>query len=185
MAEMIPDRMPNKASAGEDRVFSLLKQLPDDCIVYYEPVVGHRYPDFLVIMPDVGVLVIEVKGWFATNIVKADPHDVEVSPRGQQRVEKHKHPIRQARDYMFGLMDQARKHPSTDALLQVHGPHQGKFSFPFGHMVVLSNITREKLDEIPNGHAVFPSPKVVTRDELEALSRLSVRAFIDALKNSL
>jgi hypothetical protein len=58
MAQMIPDRLPDKASRGEGRVFSILKNLPDDCIVYYEPVIRNRYPDFIVIIPSVGVLVI-------------------------------------------------------------------------------------------------------------------------------
>jgi len=34
MAEMIPDRLPHRASAGEKKVFALLQQLPDDVIVY-------------------------------------------------------------------------------------------------------------------------------------------------------
>jgi hypothetical protein len=63
MAETIPDRLPATASAGEGRVFAALQRLPDNCIVYYEPVVGARYPDFLVLIPDLGLLVIEVKGW--------------------------------------------------------------------------------------------------------------------------
>ncbi|MEO1610593.1 MAG: NERD domain-containing protein/DEAD/DEAH box helicase [Pseudomonadota bacterium] len=182
MAEMIPDRMPSKASAGEDRVFNLLKQLPDDCIVYYEPVAGHRYPDFLVIIPAVGLLVIEVKGWYPTHIIRADTNDVEVRSQGQRQPQTDKHPARQAREYMFNLMDVARKHPSTDALIQRNGPHQGKFSFPFGHMAILSNITRENLAKIPHGEAVFPSPKVVTRDELAAFAGLSATSFINALK---
>jgi hypothetical protein len=37
MAEMAPDRLPGKASTGEEVVFELLKKLPEDCIVYYEP----------------------------------------------------------------------------------------------------------------------------------------------------
>ena len=44
MAEMIPDRLPSGASAGEKKVFALLQQLPDEVIVYYEPVVaGFHY----------------------------------------------------------------------------------------------------------------------------------------------
>ena len=40
MAEMIPDRLPSGASAGEKRVFEAPQRLPDNCIVYYEPVAG-------------------------------------------------------------------------------------------------------------------------------------------------
>ena len=43
MAEMIPDRLQSGASAGEKRVFEVLQRLPDNCIVYYEPVVSNKY----------------------------------------------------------------------------------------------------------------------------------------------
>src|SRR5215472_10913777 len=72
MAEMIPDRLPSGASAGEKKVFALLQELPDDVIVYYEPVVADRYPDFIVIIPSIGLLVIEVKGWYPNAIERAD-----------------------------------------------------------------------------------------------------------------
>src|SRR6516165_11808147 len=92
MAEMIPDRLPSGASAGEKKVFALLQQLPDDVIVYYEPVVANRYPDFIVIMPSVGLLVIEVKGWYPNTIERADNAEVVVNARGQREVCKH--PVR-------------------------------------------------------------------------------------------
>ena len=178
MAEMIPDRMPSGASAGERRVFDLLQKLPDTCIAYYEPVVGNRYPDFVIIIPTLGLLVIEVKGWYPANIVRADNNEVVVNARGMETV--HKHPVRQAREYMYGLMDQSRSHPNSASLLNPDGAHAGRFKFPFGHVAVLSNIRREQLVDLPN---VFPSPKVVTRDELEALSEVPATLLIEALKD--
>ncbi len=111
MAEMIPDRLPSGASAGEKKVFALLQQLPDDVIVYYEPVVADRYPDFIVIIPSIGLLVIEVKGWYPNAIERADNAEVVISARGQREVCKH--PVRQARDYKFQLMN-SRPQPSRD-----------------------------------------------------------------------
>jgi len=63
MAEMIPDALPASSTAGEGRVFATLARLPDDCLIYYEPVVRRRYPDLIAILREVGVLVIEVKDW--------------------------------------------------------------------------------------------------------------------------
>jgi hypothetical protein len=63
MAEMIPDTLPASSTAGERRVFATLARLPDDCLIYYEPVVRRRYPYLIAILPEVGVLVIEVKDW--------------------------------------------------------------------------------------------------------------------------
>ena len=40
MAQMIPDRLPSGSSRGEQRLFAVLERLPDDVLVYYEPVVG-------------------------------------------------------------------------------------------------------------------------------------------------
>jgi hypothetical protein len=50
MAEMIPETLPASSTAGEKRVFSALARLPDDCLVYYEPVVRRRYPDLIAIL---------------------------------------------------------------------------------------------------------------------------------------
>src|SRR5262245_30448437 len=167
MAEMIPDRLPSSASAGEKRVFELLQKLPDNIIVYYEPVVADRYPDFIVIIPSVGLLVIEAKGWYPNHILKADNVDVTINSRGQP--ETCKHPIRQAREYQYQLMDTARRHPETAALIKDQGAHVGRFTFPFGHLVVLNNCTRQQLDERGLSE-VFPTQRVLARDEFEELS---------------
>lgn len=180
MAEMIPDRMPSGASMGEKRVFELLQKLPDTCIAYYEPVVDNRYPDFVVIVPTLGLLVIEVKGWYPAHILRANSNEVVVKERGQERV--HKHPIRQARDYMFRLMDLARRHPRSASLLTKNGAHAGRFAFPFGHVAVLSNIQRAKLKDVASGDEVFLHPRVLTRDELAALCGLPGPALIAKLK---
>jgi hypothetical protein len=36
-----------KASRGEERTFALLKKLPDDYLIYYEPNIDNRHPDFM------------------------------------------------------------------------------------------------------------------------------------------
>lgn len=167
MAEMIPDRLPQGASAGEKRVFDALQRLPDDCVVYYEPVVRARYPDFVVIMPDVGLLVIEVKGWYPNYIQRADLNEIAIkAPNQAQTVERH--PLKQAREYMFALMDVARRHPASARLIHADGQQAGRFVFPFGTLAVLNNITRDQLHTAYGeaANAVFPQPRVMTRDEL-------------------
>ena len=171
MAEMIPDRLPSGASAGERKVFALLQQLPDDVVVYYEPVVANRYPDFIVIIPNVGLLIVEVKSWYPNTIVQANNLDVTLQVRGQS--EKTKHPIRQARDYQFALMDVARRRPETAALLKTQGPYAGKFIFPFCHLVIMNNCTREQLNERGLSE-LFPAGRTWTRDEFEAFEPASL-----------
>jgi hypothetical protein len=44
--ETIPDTLPASSTTGEKRVFAALARLPDDCLIYYEPVVRRkRSPD--------------------------------------------------------------------------------------------------------------------------------------------
>jgi hypothetical protein len=97
MAQMIPAYLPDHASQGEKAVFATLQELPDDVLVYYEPVIRRRYPDFIVIDPEAGVLVIEVKGWRAGWIKAASADDIVIQQAGHERADRH--PLRQARDY--------------------------------------------------------------------------------------
>ena len=66
MARMIPnslDPIPS-TTAGERKLFSILKsQLPEDCIVRREMMVGmsDQRPDYVIIDPQRGVTIIEVK----------------------------------------------------------------------------------------------------------------------------
>lgn len=181
MAEMIPDRMPTGASIGEKRVFQLLQKLPDDVIVYYEPVVGQRYPDFVVVMPETGLLIIEVKGWYPGHIVSASNQEVEIEAHGTK--ERHRHPVRQAREYQYALMDTARRHRQTAALLHPDGKHEGRFIFPFGHLAVLSNCERGQLIERELTE-VFSGPRVLAKDELAALESLDAAALVDCFRQA-
>ncbi len=65
MAEMIPEYLPDHATQGERAIFAALQALPPEMLVFYEPIIKRRYPDFIVIDPQAGVFVIEVKGWRA------------------------------------------------------------------------------------------------------------------------
>lgn len=183
MAVMIPERLPTNATQGERKTFALLQKLPDNCVCYYEPVVGERYPDFVAIIPELGVLIIEVKGWYRSQLERGNTHDVSVRRDGV--VEVHKHPVRQAREYKFELMDACRRSRHAGHLLNHGGPHAGHFVFPFGHMALMSNITR---DQVRQGDfefepGVFGGGKMVMRDEMDALLDLPGDKLIDAMRS--
>jgi hypothetical protein len=140
MSECIPDRLPRQASQGEVRLFSILSKLPDDCVVYYEPIVENRFADFIVLIPSHGVMVIEVKGWRPSDILGGDLENVTVMNRGFETRERH--PIRQAREYMISLMHTCQKHKAFKKLIHADGKNKGHFTFPFGYFSILSNVTR-------------------------------------------
>src|ERR1700736_3393985 len=146
MARIVPAQLPKQATHGEERLFALLQQLPEDCIVYYEPFIGKRCPDFLLISPRQGLLIIEIKSWRAKDLVGGDSYSVVLQDRGQPVTRIH--PVRQARDYMFKLMDYCRENLWCSPLLHPEGEYRGRFFFPFGHLAILTNITRDQLQKL-------------------------------------
>jgi hypothetical protein len=185
MAQMIPDKLPSNHSQGEARLFGILRRLPDDYLVYYEPVIRQKYPDFVVVAPDLGVLVIEVKGWQAHTLLGGDQHEILVRNREVPQ-KREKHPTRQARDYQNHLRDECRRHPeAVQLLMHPDGPHQGKFLFPFGHFAVLSNLTTDQLKGHAAGDltAIFPPTKVLPREALLRWEELPPANLVAELKN--
>jgi hypothetical protein len=180
VAQTIPEKLPSRASQGEHRLFALLKSLPDNVVVYYEPVVSNRYPDFVVILPELGVLVIEVKGWSLKDIIEANSHCVRIW--NQQREVLKNHPLQQAREYKFKLMDRLREDSKSSELLHTNGPHFGGFRFPFGSFAILSNISREQLDGSRGSEDIFPNAHVATRDQLLDWENLKPEDFTAVLK---
>jgi len=183
MAIMIPDSCPSRSTAGEKRTYGLLRDLlPDNFTAWYEPVVQGRYPDFTLLADSFGLLVLEVKGWYPRQLVRVNDRDVELlkSEGGQDRIERHKNPIRQVREYLFGLMDELGR-PEFAILRNPDGEHRGKLCFPCGYGVLFTNITRAQLDEAGLS-AVFPPERVLCRDELAALEGTGDREALRRLK---
>jgi hypothetical protein len=181
MAECIPDRLSSKASRGEERTFALLKKLPDDYLIYYEPNIDNRHPDFIVIAPDLGVIVVEVKGWYLDDIVEGNHSEITVNTDNRERQEIH--PLEQARNYMWRLVGACEKSPSRSLLLHQDGPKKNKFFFPFCHFVVLSNITRDNIlrRKDQNVAEIFKMDNTLFRDELVALENATSEEIRDTL----
>ncbi len=173
MADMIPEYMPDSATQGERRVFAALQALPDNVVVYYEPVIQRRYPDFIVLAPEVGVVVVEVKGLRLKSITQVDAHSITYLHGGV--VQHQQHPSRQAREYMNGLMNACSLHPAAAELKT--GKH---FSFAFGRLAILTSIRRAELDDSPWAEH-FPRGMTLCADELDSLA-LAPAAWMSALR---
>ena len=69
MAITLPETIKSTATAGERILFRTLKEyLPEEYIVHYEPNINGFRPDFVIIGPDLGVLVLEVKDYTKNTI---------------------------------------------------------------------------------------------------------------------
>ncbi len=183
MACMVPESCPPRATTGEKRLYALLRDaLPDHFTAWYEPQVAGRHPDFTLLADDFGLLVLEVKGWYAGQIAQANDDEVELHrvEGGETKVEVHANPNRQAREYVLAVIDQLGR-PEFAILQHPDGAHRGRPCFPYGCGVVFTNITRKQLAE--SGLApLFPPERAICRDEIEAFSGAGDRAFIARLR---
>ena len=163
MAYTIPETIRSSATAGERLLFRTLKEyLPDDYIVYYEPDIHGKRPDFVVMGPDLGILVLEVKDYTKNTLFQLN-HDewILLTSSGEQR--KTKSPLKQARDYMFHLVDHLKKDKS---LVQLEGKYQFQLKFPYGFGTVFTRLYQK--DFVENGlYSVIEPNLCLTRDEID------------------
>lgn len=181
MAQMIPDSEPAKASRGELLLYKVLRdRLPDNYIVWYEPIVKGLHPDFVILSPDFGLLVIEVKGWSAGQIEEANNNFFRIrqTKKGNTYSESQQSPLRQGKGYIDAVMDKFK----GEAILAHHmGNYQGKLIFPTGFGAVMSNITTSQAHE-HNIYTLLEQPQVAYRDELLAWEDYSDDELIQRLK---
>jgi len=157
-------RVRNRANAGEKDVLdALARNLEDDYTVWHNiPIMGSgREPDFVVLHPSRGLLVLEVKAWKRQTIADANPMQVQL--RTERGPVHEEHPVAQARGYMLDLTHQLQKHRE---LLHQEGRHRGKLLLPWGWGAVLSRIRRSEVAGDASFAAVFEPHKVLLWDDL-------------------
>lgn len=100
MAVMI-DKKPDYK--GEAKVWeSFSNNLPNEVVVYNNREINGREFDFCILIKNVGLIIVEVKGWIADSIFDVAGVD-EIIIQGYSKPEKS--PKKQARAYRFGLLN--------------------------------------------------------------------------------
>jgi len=152
-----------RCNPGERRVLRQLKRcLEDDYLVWYDVPIGPRarQPDFVILSPRWGVLLLEVKDWKRSTLVGANRDSVTLqTERGRVT---NANPLRQARDVTLELVDLMTTDPS---LVHDSGSFRGKLLFPYGFGVVFSNMLRADIAG-SDFTEVFPEHQVLMRDDL-------------------
>ncbi len=165
MATLIPalgsclSRMTN----GEKRLAERLEQkLEDDYLIWYDVPIGPRqtHPDFVVLHPRRGLLILETKDWRLETIKTANRTDWTIAPDGHAKVVSN--PLMQARHCAIQVVNALERDPQ---LVHPSGPHQGKLAFPWGHGVVFTHITRRQFESAGLAEAI-PSHYAICSDEM-------------------
>ena len=148
---------------GERRLAERLEQKLDaDYLVWYDVSVGPKqaHPDFVVLHPRRGLLILEVKDWRLDTIRRADRQTWEILPGG---VPKNViSPIEQARHYAHQVVDALARDAQ---LVRPDGSGKGSLSFPWSYGVVFTHITRLQFDTAELHLAIEPH-RVVCADEM-------------------
>jgi Nuclease-related domain/AAA domain len=151
-------------SAGERRLAERLEQkLDDDYLLWHNVPIGPKqtYPDFVLLHPKRGLLILETKDWHLGTIQNASKQAWEIIGSAGPKVVIN--PLAQARYCAIQVIN----HLERDAqLVQGAGPHMGKLAFPWGHGVVFTRITRKQFDAAGLGNAIEPH-YVICKDEME------------------
>ncbi len=150
-------------TGGEKRLAQRLEdKLDADYLLWYDVPMGprHSHPDFVVLHPFRGLLILEVKDWKLSTIVQADKDHWTILVDGQPKSVAS--PLLQARHYAHEVINALQKDPQ---LIQPDGNHQGKLAFPWSYGVVLTNITRKQFDAAELHHALEPQ-RVICQDEM-------------------
>lgn len=163
-----------RMTSGERRFAERLEQkLDDDYMLWYDVPVGPKqtHPDFVIIHPRRGVLILEVKDWRLDTVREASKQAWTLLVEGFLKVVKN--PAAQARHCAIEVVNALERDAQ---LIHPEGPHQGKLAFPWGSGVVFSNITRKQfvdsgLDQTIDAHLVICKDEMLESAEPEAFQQ--------------
>ena len=166
MATLIPSYSSCAArmTSGERRfAHRLSDKLEDDYLCWFDVPVGPKsqHPDFLILHPRRGLLILEVKDWKLDTIQSATRASFTLlTDRGHKVVPN---PFEQARQYAQTVSTLLEKDSSLT--VKGEGTYRNRLAFPYGYGVVLANITRKAFEGTDLGEVIEPS-RVICQDEM-------------------
>jgi hypothetical protein len=150
-------------TSGERRLAERLEQKLDaDYLLWYDVPVGPKqtHPDFVVIHPRRGLLILETKDWRLETIEEASRQAWTLRVDGRPKVVIN--PAAQARHCAIQVVNALECDPQ---LVHCDGPHQGKLAFAWGSGVVFTNITRKQFEQSALEQTI-PAHLVICKDEM-------------------
>lgn len=179
MAQMIPNTLnslshsTSTVTPGEIRVFNYLSNLDRNYYVWFDLGIANTevYPDFILIVPNRGLLVLEVKDWSLDKIQSFNKERVNLKYRSA------KNPILRSREYITLILKQLNK---SEYLKDKNG----NFIFEWQYGVVFPNIDRNEFMNFNINkiklESVITEEKVLFSNDLADTSKKTVKKNIDS-----
>lgn len=165
MATLIPSLSTclSRMTGGERRFAQRLEaKLEDDYLLWYDVPIGaaNTHPDFIILHPQRGILILEVKDWKPNTIKSANRQSFELmTSNGIKHVSN---PLEQARQYAHSVSNVLQK---DEQLTLNSGVKSGHLVFPWSYGVVLTNIMRSTFESSGLSEVIEPS-RVICQDEM-------------------
>lgn len=166
MATLIPAYgiCAGRMQPGERRFAQRLEaKLESDYLCWYDvPLSSARndHPDFIILHPRRGILVLEVKDWKPDTLQSMNRSDAAIlTSTGLKHV---MNPLEQARHYAQAVSNVLQRDPQ---LVFSSGREQGKLRLPWAYGAVFSHMTRKQFTEGQLGE-VIPENLVICQDEM-------------------
>lgn len=168
-------------TAGERRLTERLEhKLDDDTLLWWDVPIGPKQtrPDFVVLHPRRGALILETKDWHVQTIRRATRECFDIQDSHSGYIKPVKNPLQQARHCAIQVVNALER----DApLRQTSGPHQGKLCIPWAHGVVFTRITRKQFEQA-GLDSVISAHLVICQDEMyESVDAHSFQARLWAM----
>lgn len=177
MAHMVPASP--CGNAAERRVFRYLEHgFADrhDVWVFQELQTSDGPADFVIVAPEFGVLVVEVKAWDSGAILEPGPTSWRVREGGSEATKSS--PLEQARRFSYAIRDSLK---SVPALVASGG--RGNLVVPVSAVAALPNLSQRDYVE-RNFQSVLPSQWALLREDLSpAATRNAARRLGEALRD--
>ncbi len=160
-----------RMTSGERRWAERLQdKLEDDYLLWWDVPIGPKQtrPDFVVLHPRRGALILEVKDWRLDTIRRATREYFEIAPDGTPKVVMS--PLQQARHCAIQVVNALERDPQ---LVQGAGPYQGKLALEWPVVAVMAERGADNAKGVENQDAILEA-RVVYVATTRAMQRLLV-----------
>ncbi|WP_419880777.1 NERD domain-containing protein [Peribacillus sp. B-H-3] len=140
MASTIPEKIQHIASPGDRMFFHTLKDvLPDDYTIYYKAEIQEKLYDFLIIGPQLGILVLSTTDITKKSLLSVGDDQWHYLAASGQKTDME-NPMKQARSHMDEIVSLLSM---DNNLLQLEGKYRSQLKIPYGCGVVFTKMNEQ------------------------------------------